>query len=85
MKTVAIILALATTIIAIPASDSTKLVAREPDCQSCMDKYDFCVSVSNTPVIIVQNVVTNIIAERPHRGSERLHEDLCRARLLVHA
>jgi hypothetical protein len=47
MKTIAVILALAaTTVAAIPTSEDSKLVAGEPDCQLCIDKYDFCVDVS---------------------------------------
>jgi hypothetical protein len=47
MKTFAVVLALVATMVdAIPTSEDGKLVAREPDCHFCVDKYDFCVDVS---------------------------------------
>jgi hypothetical protein len=46
MKIIAIILALAATMVAaIPASVGANLEAREPDCQTCFDKYDSCINV----------------------------------------
>jgi hypothetical protein len=49
MKTVVIILALAATMIsAVPATnEGNKLMARDPNCDFCFQRFDFCVKVSD--------------------------------------
>jgi len=48
MKTFAIILALAATIVstASTADDGTTLVTRDANCDFCLERYEFCVKVS---------------------------------------
>ena len=50
MKTIAILLALATTMVsAAPATnEGSKLAARDPNCDFCFQRFDFCVKVIKT-------------------------------------
>jgi hypothetical protein len=49
MKAIAILLTLAATIVsaAPTANESNNLVARDPNCDFCFQRFDFCVKVSN--------------------------------------
>ncbi|CAG5153375.1 uncharacterized protein ALTATR162_LOCUS3150 [Alternaria atra] len=50
MKTIVIILALAATMIsAVPATnEGNKLMARDPNCDFCFQRFDFCVKNGHT-------------------------------------
>jgi hypothetical protein len=77
MKSLAIILALAATMVAaIPASEVSKLVSREPDCATCFHKYDFCVEVSFEFKKQTQTPCIDVTAARSHPRSGRLQADL---------
>ncbi|KAH6868564.1 hypothetical protein BKA58DRAFT_441007 [Alternaria rosae] len=50
MRTFAILFVLAATIVsaATPADDSTTLVARDANCDFCLDRYNFCLKNGHT-------------------------------------